>query len=263
MGRLLHFETRKLFRQTSFYVCLAVLLALVFVGIFSTYSLLRIAQSELGVEMNLADLALFTDSQLNARGYLFSALSGNNFLLLAGIFTALFICSDYVGGTAKNVIGRGFSRASYLNAKLLVCEGGILLYAVCCCAFSFLMATLYFGAGKNWEVRDLVQLLIQFLIVLAYGAFFSFLSLLTKKSGASLALNIMAPVVISTVLGLVDIFVEKKEIAFSDYWLAGCLTKASNLSTESGDLMQCGIVAAVYLIVFVLLSHLLVRRQDV
>ena len=264
MGRLLRFEIRKLFRQTSFYVCLAVLCALVFLGIFSTYSMIRLAKTNLGVELDLETLEMFGfDVDLNGRRYLLTALGGNNLTMLLGIFIALYVCSDYVNQTAKNIIGRGYSRTSFVAAKELVTAAGTLIFCLTACGLSFAIATGYWGAGKAWALTDLYRLLVQLLSVLAYAAFFSFFSFLLKKSGGAIAFNIIVPAVLSLVLTIVDIFTTKQEFFLSEYWLAYCLEVSTNLDAELAELAHCGIVAAGYLVVFVLLTHLIVGRQDV
>ena len=265
MGRLFRFELRKLFRQVSFYVCLAVLLGVTFLGVFSTYSVMKLAQSELGIELDLGMLGMFGDAadRFSGRGYLLTALGGNNLTLLLGIFTALFICSDYANGTAKNVIGRGYTRAGFTAAKQAVTALGVLAFCLVACAVSFLAGTAYFGIGKNWQAGDVSLLLVQILVILAYASFFMFLSFLFRKSGAAIALNIMAPTVIALVLSIIDIFTEKKEIYLSRYWLAECLSVSTDLYAETADLTRSGTVAAVYLVTFILLTHLVTARRDV
>ena len=264
MGKLLQFELRKLFRQVSFYVCLAVLCAVVFIGIFTTYSIIRVTEADIGVDFDTETLEMFgLGLNLNGRGYLLTALGGNNLTLLLGIFIALFICSDYVNGTAKNVIGRGYARLKFTAAKQAVTALGTLIFCVAACGLSFALATGYWGLGKGWGMKDVTRLLLQLLTILAYAAFFAFFSFLLKKSGAAIALNILVPSVISLIVTLIDVFTEKKNFFLSEYWLADCLSVSTNLKAEPADLTRCGIVAGVYLVVFVLLTYLVTSRRDV
>lgn len=264
MGRLFRFELRKLSRQTSFYVCLAVLLGVTFLGIFSTWSVMRLTQSQLGVELDLGLLDLFGDSdRFSGRGYLLTALNGNNLTLLLGIFAALFVCSDFTGGTAKNVIGRGYRRTGFTAAKQGVTALGTLAFCLIACGTSFVAGTAYFRLGDKWQAADIRQILIQILVILAYASFFTFISFLFRKSGAAIALNIMAPSVISLILSIIDIFTEKKEIFLSRYWLADCLSVSTDLSANAADLNRCAAVAGIYLVVFALLTHLVTVKRDV
>ena len=264
MGRLLRFENRKLFRQVSFYVCLTVLALIVFLGIFSTYSMMKLLKTELGKELEPEMLEILGfQVGFSGRRYLLTALGSNNLTLLLGIFIALFICSDYVAGTAKNVIGRGFSRGKFIAAKEVLTLAGTGLFCLVAWGTSFVLATAYWGAGTDWSLTDVYRLAIQFVSVLAYAAFFSFLSFLFKKSGAAIALNIMAPVLVSLGLSIVDIFTKKLKFNFSDYWLANCLSVSSDVNAKTADLTRCGITAGIYVVVFVLLTHLLFSRRDV
>lgn len=264
MGRLLRFEIRKLFRQTSFYVCLAVLAALVFIGIFSTWSMIRLTQSELGVELDLGILGMFGEAnRFSGRGYLLTALGGNSFSLILGIFISLYVCLDYVGGTAKNIIGRGISRGHFIASRQLMLFGASLLFSLLAWGLSFALGTVYFGAGKGWGPKDLLQLAVQFAVVLAYAAFFSFFAFLIKKSGGSIAFTIFAPMLISLGLALADIFTDKLKFDLSEFWLDGCMSLCTGLEAGAKELARCGITAGVYVIVFAGLTHLIVGRQDV
>ena len=148
-------------------------------------------------------------------------------------------------------------------AKQIVTAAGTLVFCLAACGLAFVLASAYWGVGKDWELLDLYRFLIQLLVILAYAAFFSFFAFLFKKSGAAIAFNIIAPSLLSLILTLIDIFTEKKKIYFSEYWLADCLTVSTDLSAKAAELTRSGIIAGVYLVVFVLLTHLVTARRDV
>lgn len=279
MGRIIAFECRKLFRSTSFYVCMAVLAVMCFLTVFSTHSMIKIMVDNLDVDMETAMTLAGATFNLNGRGYLLGGLPDSQILMLLGIITAIIVCADYKGGTVKNIIGRGFSRIQFLIAKFFAVALTALIYCLVAWGVFFVTASAYWGVGKGWGPEDGVRLLVQYLLVMAFVSFFVLFSLLLKRTGPAIAVNILGPGSAGTILSVVDVFFqESSKIRFSDYWLSGALSNSclrgavnslSNLMTgdldafKQPDLLQCALVGLFYLLLFGGLSFLLVRKQDV
>ena len=110
MGKLLRFEFRKLFRQPSLYICLAVTAVLVFLSVYAIYSMEQLVMQDFSSVGSLSpsELAMLAGiTNASGRGQLLKALTSDNVTMILGIFTALYVCSAYPGKTATNIIGRG------------------------------------------------------------------------------------------------------------------------------------------------------------
>lgn len=279
MGKLIAFECRKLFRSISFYVCLAVLAVLCFLTVFSTHSMIQIFVNNLEMDMDTALTLAGATFHLNGRGYLLGALPESQITMLLGIITAIFVCADYRGGTIKNIIGRGFSRFQFLIAKFFAMALTALIYCLAAWGIFFASASMFWGPGSGWGLEDGLRLLVQYLLVMAFVSLFVLFSLLFKRTGPAIALNIMGPSPAGTVLTVIDVFFrEESKTRFSDFWLTGAfsssglkgaasglgmMTGVLDMGLKQGDLLQCALVGLFYLVLFTGLCFLLVRKQDI
>ena len=259
----MQFEGRRLLRQTSLYICLGILVLMVFVSAFSTYSMVKLMGEDASTAIMLAS-GLSPGDLMCGKGYLISAAGSSSLLMLFGIAAALYFCADYTGGTLKNIIGRGNSRSSvFLTNQAYVMVMG-LIFGVICWLSGLFFGSLFWGLGKNWDVSAILrQLLLQMLVMWAFGAFYSFWSVLVRKTGWAVALCILTPGLISTMAALLDIFTTKKDFLVSNYWLTSCLTYASTPGAGAEDVSRSILVALAWFILFCLGGWLISRRQDV
>ena len=104
MGKLLHFEFHKLIRQKSFYICLAVAVAMLFISTYTTYLMQKDAVdvSQMGID---------------GMSVMIGAVSGGTLSMVIGVFVPLFVCEDYVSGTIRNIVTRGYTRLGIFSAK--------------------------------------------------------------------------------------------------------------------------------------------------
>ena len=106
MGRLLHFEFHKLLRQKSFYICLAVSVAML---LATTYTSVLISRG----------VAEPADIGIDGMDVMIGAVSGGMLSMVIGVFVPLFVCEDYASGTIRNIITRGYTRLGIFAAKLM------------------------------------------------------------------------------------------------------------------------------------------------
>ena len=260
MGRLLRFEFRKLFRQPSFYICTGILAALTFLSIYSSYVVSRLLLDELGIAQTPS--ALSELAGMTARSQVTTALGGSNVTLILGIFVSLFVCSDYVEGTAKNIIGRGYSRTAWLTAKLTAVLTAALIMAAATLLVTFGAAFGFWGLGKGWEIMDGVRILVQLLLILAHAAFFALFSLLIRKSGGAVAFNILVPIAVTLTLTILGLLIFEETDTLSRWWLPSVLSTVA-AEEEWKELRHCLLVGLIYLAGSAGLSYLLVSRRDI
>lgn len=265
MGRLLRFEFRKLFRQPSLYICLAVTALLTFLSVYALYSVSQAVMEDFSSVqgMSPSEIAMLAGfSETSGRGQMLKALSSDNVTLLLGIFTALFICSDYSMRTAKNIIGRGYTRTGWLTAKLAAVSCGCLLFCAAAMAVSYISGTAFWKSGEV-QSRDFVLLLVQLLVIFGYAALFVFWSVLLRSSGGAIALNLVIPLMLGLILTILDYLIFKDTETLSRYWLADAMSKASNILADGKDLWHAALLGAAYTAVFTGLSYFVVSRRDV
>lgn len=257
MGKLLSFEFRKLSRQKSFYVCSAVLVALVLLPILVSRFALRISDvSELSPDV----IDYFS---LSGFHQLMASLASSSITIILAVFIPLFVCDDFSSGAIKNVIGKGYSRMSVFSVKYIMSIVVTIAMALLCWITAFSAGTAFWGSGSGWSTSALSTLLAQLLALIAYTSMFYMLSLLIKKSGGSIAIGIVGPILISTVISLVDVFVEDKSFEVSDYWLDKVFSSVCHVSVASEDLNRALICSVLYISVFVATALLLNRKTEV
>ncbi|MBQ6075185.1 MAG: ABC transporter permease subunit [Lachnospiraceae bacterium] len=264
MGKLLRFEFRKLFRQPSLYICLAVTAVLVFLSVYAIYSMEQLVMQDFSSVGSLSpsELAMLAGiTNASGRGQLLKALTSDNVTMILGIFTALYVCSDYTGKTAKNIIGRGYTRAGWLTAKMTGAACACLLFSAAAMGTAYAAGTLFWEAGSV-RSSDILLLLVQLLVMLGYTATFVFWSVLLRSSGGAIALNIIIPLILGLLLLVLDYLIFDDNGTLSNYWLAHGMSLASD-GAESGDLWHAGLLGAAYSAVFGALSFLVVSKRDV
>lgn len=134
MFNLLRSEWYKLCRNRSF----RLLLTLLFLSAVA-YVLINAFDNDDGGAVNsTTGLELLT-----------SAMSGNNYIIKIGlcVLAGFFISSEYSAGTIKRAVASGYSRRTYMTAKLLVFIGGSILTAFVFPVVNFVLGSLIFGIG--------------------------------------------------------------------------------------------------------------------
>ena len=247
---LLKFEMRKLKKQKSFYICTTVMIALLLLSFLTTHALIKSAPD---LESSLASPGVH--SALNSLG-------NSSFLLIAGIFTALNVCEDYEQQTVKNIFSRGYSRKNLYFAKAVtVWIGTSIMFAVVQIT-AFVLGTAYFGVGDTGNFRFLLLIAVQYITAMANISLFFALSSVFRKNGSSIAATIVAPMLISMVLSLLDSFRKSDRFSFSDFWLSSFLSDLSSPTVSGSRLAVCLSVSLLYLIVFLVPGLQSCKKSD-
>lgn len=247
MNNLLKFEFRKLFRQKSFYICTAIMM------ILSVFGLL--------LSKALAENSEFNMTMPTALSSLLSAITSSNFTMICGIFIALFVCVDYDQQTIKNVYSRGFSRDNVYFSKLIVCVLSTVAMFLVTLAFTYVMGCAMFD--KTAEAGNYAALIAgQLVYCLAYASFVFAVSLIVKKVGISIALAILGPSLIGTVINLVDAFLKIADFKIGSYWLDGFVADLTSLATDNTRLIVCVVLSLLYAVVFIVAGFVINRKQE-
>ena len=155
MGKLLHFEFHKLIRQKSFYICLAVAVAMLFISTYTTYLMQKDAVdvSQMGID---------------GMSVMIGAVSGGTLSMVIGVFVPLFVCEDYVSGTIRNIVTRGYTRLGIFLAKLIAVLFASAIMTIVCMAAGYLVGVLFCAPGEQpFDAYTVKILLCQLAVILA------------------------------------------------------------------------------------------------
>jgi len=247
MSNLIKFEFHKLFRQKSFYICTAIMLAMSFLGLLLNKTLAN--NPDLNMTMPTAKSSLLT------------AVSSSSFTMLCGIFLALFVCTDYDQQTIKNVYARGFSRSNVYFAKYVVCVISTIAMFALTLIFNYVVGSALFdGTADEGNYAGLI--VGQLIYCLAYSSFVFAISLAVKKVGVAIALAVLGLSLIGTVISLADAFLKIENFKISSYWLDGFISDLTLLSTYNTRLVVCIVLSIVYTVIFVVVGYVINKRQE-
>lgn len=257
MKKLLSFELFKLRKQKSLYICSAVLLVALFLTILLNYVIYNTFGSFIGDVME----------KPGAVSSVLSAANAADFTLIVGIFIALYVCSDFSQHTIKNIYSRGFSRTEVYFSKLIVCVAYTVIMYFITLLFAFILGCAFFGF--KYESGHIVALLLgQLITCVAYSCFTFAISYMIKKNGAAIALTIIAPIVITLILSLIDAAIaidgaNSDRLWASDFWLDGISSNLSRAGASVKTIIIGCIIPIAYGGMFVAAGYFVDRYAEV
>lgn len=239
MKNLLKLEFRKMRKQKSFYICTLVMIGLLFLSVLTANALLTGNHAALAGTFAASGM----DTAINA-------VNNSSFLMIAGIFVAIFVCDDYEQQTIKNIYARGYSRKQVYLSKLLAVWIGTTVMFVIVLLFAFICGTAYFGTGAFAGLRVIRILAVQYAACMANMSLCFLVSSLLRKNGSSIAATIVAPMLVNMLLGMLDSFMKLKEFSVTSVWVSSFMGDLSSLSVSSGRVSVCLIASLFYMAVF-------------
>lgn len=251
MRKLIKFEYRKLFKQTSFWVCFIITLCVVLLNALALNSLNSL-YSELGG----------TEYIINPFNFTTEFISNSSLILISGIFVALFVCDDYSCGAIKNIYSKGYTRNKVYLAKYLVSATGTFIMAGATYILCFISGLFIFGEVGNIPSNYLLILLAQLIILLGFHTFHFFISNSLAKKGGAIAISIVGPTVLSLFLTLVDITWDSKSFYLSNYWLDGLLSSISKFEVPASNLTSAFIASICYVVILFFFGFLINRKKQ-
>lgn len=249
MKKLLKFELYKLKKTKSLYICSAIILALLLFSLLIRLLLTKTWGEELM-------------EKPSAVGSMLSSINSSDFILVVGIFIALYVCGDFSQHTIKNIFSRGFSRAGVYFSKLIICVAYVVIMYFITVLFGLAMSSAFFGYRAE-EGHILALLFGQLLVCIAYATFAFSLSYIIKRTGIAVAVVIFAPTVISLVLALIDAAIQSESFQISNYWLDGILLRLSATASSVKVIVVSCILPVVYSALFVTLGYFINGNAEV
>ncbi len=202
MNKLIKLEIRKISKQKSFYVCFGIALAILILGAI--------------IAKNLAAESNQIISGVNSAK---SALQSSSFVMILGIFVALYVCDDYSNNTLKNIYSKGYSRRQVFLSKYITSAIIVEIIAIAYMIIAFMMGETFGNATSIINGEFITTLLAQLAIILAYHTLYFSVAMIIGKVGGSVSFNLVGPMLIITILGLVTSLLNLDSVNISSYWL--------------------------------------------
>ena len=262
MNKLLKLEFRKLGKQKSYYICLAVMILMLILTALVLKIMPKIISGALP-----EDSQVTISSQLNMvpeeKGeFILAAASNALFTLLSSVFIAIAFCEDYDQQILKNTFARGYSRSSVYLSKII--------HIFFSCTIMYLIVVLASGAVsalilgmKSLEPAVFKHIAVQYLVCMAYVALSIAICGLIRKTGLTIAISIVIHSIVGLVISLVEMLLKIKDSVISKYWLDGLLSDTANFATDDKRLVIIAVAAVIYIAVFLIVGHFSTRRVEI
>lgn len=272
MNELLKLEFRKLKRQKWFYIGLAIMIALLIIAAFlqkvipNAFSGFIPDDPEQQEAMGLTpeDVAEMKEAlNLDERGaFIIGASSAAMYTILSAIFVSVFVCEDYELQTVKNIFSRGYSRKSVFFSKAITVFVSCTVLFIIIHLAAALLAVLILGM-KKLDTAIFKNLAVLYLVCMAFNALQLAVSSMIRKSGGSIAVCILAPLIISMLLSAIQSLLKFDSFTIANYWIESFLDPASRLETSGKRLAEIAIASGVYIALFTFLGNLFSGRAEV
>ena len=260
MKGLFKFEFRKVFHSKYLYILAGAAILYVLLNGLTIYFVNWIVQ-------NLAEEAgevLPPDMFANTSyAYTKSALNGN-FMMILGLFIAIFACEDNSHATSKNIVGKGFNRTEIFFSKYLVSLLITIVISIVAVVVAALFGLVAWGPDSFQKLDDNVGIIIlgELLCVIVYHALFFMIAYSVGKIGAAIVINLLAPLGLGLVLNIVDIVINNEDVVISSYWISGILTNFGSTQTNEKLFALSFVLLFVYLGASVLLGVFFARKKQ-
>lgn len=256
MQKLLNFEFRKLFRQKSFYICIAVAVGMLVLSVV----LLKVLENQLAEMPEMEGVGTIAQ---NAAEVVLTSISGSSFTLILAVLIALIVCEDFSSQTIKNIYARGYSRESVYFSKLVSSFVATTIMFLCVFAVSFVVGIVCFGFTGSFDGKFFACVGSQYITILAYASLFFMISFLIKKAGGAIACNIIGPTAIDLILTLLTTAFKQSDTPLSQFWVGAFITDLGSTAVEVTRILTCVGLSALYVAIFVGLGAVLTRRIDI
>ena len=256
MKNLILFELAKLKKQKSLYICVAIMLAVIVLSVF-TVSIAADIMTEMIEEEGLpAEEFVVEYDPITS---MLQAASTGEFALLIGIVIVLFVTSDFKQGTIKVVIARGYSRTKIYYAKLvsaIIMSVGAYL---ACLITGLISGFIFFDFVKPESARWLGVLAVQMVAAVAVAVFCYVVAVTFRKTSSAILFILFAPIGLELVLGIVDLLADTN---LADYWITTVFQNLSVTSVGSSRIVGSLIASVAYLAAFFGLGYINTQKYD-
>lgn len=248
MKQLIKFEFHNLIRTKSLYICMIISMA---------FSALAVVITKVTGSL----LAMDNSASYTAASFLTQAVSGGNLSILLVIFISIFVCTDYIEGTIKNIVSRGITRDQIYIAKYIVLILAGFIFMVVDMLVTFVTAVAFFDVG-TFSGKLLGALVIDVVLLVAYVTLYQFFAVLFRKNGATIAVGILFPIALNIVITAFPFILHNYALDLSvidlSYWFSLLSKSAVTVKEQMGALL-CG---GLYVAIFGVAGWLVTRKRN-
>lgn len=272
MSNLLRMDIRRMSRSKMFYIAFGGLSAAIIISVLLFFVLTNPGMRSIMVNAGMTistggasvDESAFDQllDMTEAQAFCSTVYNGGIFYVVLYIVVALFVCSDYESGFAKNIFSLQGTRWKYYFSKLMcataVCVSWILGTFVIFRAMSLVCGMSF----APMSLRDFLIFLGGFLLPgIAFSAQAIFISAAARSTGAGVGFGIIIPgglavVIIDTIIGNFGLSIMSKTIYGSIQGVTGYFAQGDSLAAPL-------LTAAVWLVIWSVLSCLILRKKDI
>jgi ABC-2 type transport system permease protein len=198
-------------------------------------------------------------------GNLMSVLGNSPHILIMGIFTAIFVSSEFIFGTMKNVLSRGADRINVIFSKFIVCSISSLVMLSVYTLTTLITGTIVWGFDPQKAATSsgiITMLLMQALLVLSFTMIFVFTAMSMRSNGGAIAVNVVYVLLVSLLLSAISSILGPT-VNLGKYWLKDNIVALATISPASGDIINGILVALGWGIVAIIAGIVLFKKQDV
>ena len=207
-------DLRKLFHMKSFYVCL--ILAGVLGAVMSmlyqyfwqergrsialSYNYMRMV----GMDTTILDTALESLPKNNLWSYINTFLSDGMLWYLGSVSLCAYFSAEFSEGTFRNAISRGCSRIKLFFSKFITGFMEILAIELVYECSGVIAAFPGVSRKPTIATEKIISILLCYiLLIAAVTAFMLMLSAIFRRTGLSLAVGLVAPMILVSILGII------------------------------------------------------------
>jgi ABC-type transport system involved in multi-copper enzyme maturation, permease component len=266
MLNILKSDFYKLKKSSAFWICTA--LCVVFGVMMVFYMQRQLAAAQLpGHDHDLDPLIPLLPhlSGVFMMGNLMSVLGNTPHILIMGVFTAIFVSSEFIFGTMKNTLSRGAERTKVIFSKFIVCSIASLVMLGVYTLATLITGTMVWGFDPQKAATFsgiLPMLLTQSILVLSFTMIFVFTSMSMRSNGGAIAVNVICVVLVSLLLSAISSLLGPT-VDLGKYWLTNNIATLATISPASGDIIQGIFVALGWSVAAILAGIGLFKTQDV
>lgn len=259
MKGLIKFELINIFKSVSFIVCGIILAVLSCTSVLMTYLELQLLEA---IDLSKEFLGFTCDGE---HFMIFGPVNAN-FTLLIGIVVCIAVCTGYSQKTYRNILARGFSRGQLFAAKMIATSLVAAVYAFASMVISFLMATIMWGAGDEWEPMSIIVVLLELLMCVALSVAFTGMAFICKNMGLSIVIAVMCPSLLSLGSSILDLILEMKDIDVktSQFVLTNMMQlMAATKPYDSEMVIKAGICMLAYVITGIVAGYFGMKKDEI
>ena len=246
MGKLLKFEFRKITKQKSFYICFGIVFLLAVLNVVLTKSL----SSE-------SEEVIFSTGSM-----LVKSLSGSSFMMILGIFTALYVCDDYTNNTLKNIYAKGYTREKVYLSKYIMSVLVAVVMSLITMAITVALCSMN-GATQDLQSSIIKSILSQIILVIAYQSLYFGVSMIFGHVGGSIAFNLVGPSLVVTILTLITSILKIDSLNISSFWLDSAFNSVTILNPSNEIITKGVIMGLIYIVIFCVGGLFLTKKKEI